>query len=437
MHLLFTHVTHSAKGMQQQYVTTRLRLHPSEHALQNSRQFGPRKRCQVPFKTVCSPLVMAAVHAAAAAAADTNATAQRLSTVARGFVGQATPLASDYYSKDYDWHEHAAATAPLLAAQWAGAPAAVQQAAVMNDASGLPLSAVAAFLRQQQSNSSTALQQGLGIPVNSISPVKCRDADEPRDADTAAAAHDTRTSGGLSGDSSSSSSDNEWEQFYRAHPAAKFFKERRYLLLEFPCLSPPSCPGHVVEIGAGCGSSILPVLRAQPQARATLSDISSTCLQQLLQAMQHLGLDTQRVEAFTADGTSSALAQRLAGCAADVALIMFTLSAVMPEGMLGMMRNAAAALRPGGLLCIRDHALYDMVSSDRHHVCLRACAGLRATRWRQAHEMSAAETLWLTAAACTAQQHVASLLAAAVVMVFVCCCCCCCDHSAGAAAYTS
>jgi hypothetical protein len=103
------------------------------------------------------------------------------------------------------------------------------------------------------------------------------------------------------------------------------------------------------------------VLRVQPHARATLSDISSTCLQQLLQACSHLGLDSTRVDAFVADGTSPELGQRLAACAADAVLIMFTLSAVVPEGMLGMMRNAAAALRPGGVLCIRDHALYDMV----------------------------------------------------------------------------
>jgi hypothetical protein len=77
--------------------------------------------------------------------------------------------------------------------------------------------------------------------------------------------------------------------------------------------------------------------------------------------MGHLGLDTSRVEAFTADGTGPELGQRLASCAADAVLIMFTLSAVVPEGMLGMMRNAKAALRAGGVLCIRDHALYDMV----------------------------------------------------------------------------
>jgi predicted O-methyltransferase YrrM len=149
--------------------------------------------------------------------------------------------------------------------------------------------------------------------------------------------------------------------FYRAHPSARFYKERRYLLLEFPCLAPPAQLQHVVEIGAGCGSSILPVMRAQPQAQVTVCDVSATCLQQLQGAMQLLGLEPQLCSCFVADGTDPGLGGRLAACAADVALIMFTLSAVEPAGMLVMMQNAAASLRPGGLLCVRDHALYDMV----------------------------------------------------------------------------
>ena len=64
-----------------------------------------------------------------------------------------------------------------------------------------------------------------------------------------------------------------------------------------------------------------------------------------------------------ADGTDPNLGVKLAqeGCKADVALIMFTLSAVLPEAMLQMLRNAWCGLRPGGVLCIRDHGLYDMV----------------------------------------------------------------------------
>lgn len=296
--------------------------------------------------------------------ADTNAVAQRLSsTIARGFVGQDTPLASSYHSQDYDWQQHAEQTAPLVEAQWAAAPAAVQAAAVLD--AGQPISAVRELLlrlQQQSPSNSDITTSSNGVDHNSDSAAETSIPIHSRSSTTAPVVTATPSSSPSSASSSSSSADNEWEQFYRAHPAARFFKERRYLLLEFPCLAPPSVLQHVVEIGAGCGSSILPVLRAQPHAQATLSDISSTCLQQLLQAMQHLGLDTQRVEAFTADGTDPKLGVRLAGCAADAVLIMFTLSAVVPEGMLGMMCNAAAALRPGGLLCIRDHALYDMVS---------------------------------------------------------------------------
>jgi hypothetical protein len=318
--------------------------------------------------------------AALAAAADTVAAGQRLSIIARGFVGQANSLAEQYHSTDFDWNEHAHQTAPLVEAQWAGAPAAVQQAATL-DADGKPLSAVAELLQKLQedglgsSSSHSIVVTAHSQPVSSsCTPGAAAGAAssnpavavEPAAAATAAGSQERSPSNSTSTSSTASSASevgtNEWELFYRAHPAAKFFKERRYLLLEFPCLAPSSQLQHVVEIGAGCGSSILPVLRAQPQARATLSDISGTCLQQLLQAMQHLGLDSSRVDTFTADGTSAELGQRLAGCGADAALIMFTLSAVVPEGMLGMMRNAAASLRPGGLLCIRDHALYDMVS---------------------------------------------------------------------------
>jgi hypothetical protein len=59
---------------------------------------------------------------------------------------------------------------------------------------------------------------------------------------------------------------DRWEQFYQAHPTARFFKERRYLLLEFPELLRME---HVAEIGCGCGSSILPVLKANPASRTT------------------------------------------------------------------------------------------------------------------------------------------------------------------------
>lgn len=94
-----------------------------------------------------------------------------------------------------------------------------------------------------------------------------------------------------------------------------------------------------------------------------MCDVSATCLYQLRAAAAADGLSQSRIDAFVADATDPSLAARLSSDPADVALIMFTLSAVPPGdgGMLSMLRNAAAALKPGGRLCIRDHGLGDMV----------------------------------------------------------------------------
>ncbi|KAI5398216.1 hypothetical protein KIW84_063850, partial [Lathyrus oleraceus] len=71
-------------------------------------------------------------------------------------------------------------------------------------------------------------------------------------------------------DSSSSSSTQSpqsdvqaWKQFHTRHSSGKFFKERRYLLKEFPQLlsSPPNSNPKLLEVGCGNGSTVLPILR--------------------------------------------------------------------------------------------------------------------------------------------------------------------------------
>jgi hypothetical protein len=226
-------------------------------------------------------------------------------------------------------------------------------------------------------------------------------AEEAAAGDALAAAAAAHPAGGGGGGSDVEAADsgggaaNEWEVFFRAHPTARFFRERRYLGLSFPCLAPPggggggggegaaaaaaaeaerssgaaaeggggAALGHILELGAGCGSSILPLLKLHPSARATVCDVSATCLRQLRAAAAADGVNPGRVAAFVADATDPMLGPKLAADPADAALIMFTLSAVPPTeaGMVAMMRNAAAGLRRGGRLCVRDHALGDMV----------------------------------------------------------------------------
>lgn len=91
------------------------------------------------------------------------------------------------------------------------------------------------------------------------------------------------------------------------------------------------------------------------------TDISSTCLEQLQAAARLEGIAPERLHLFPADATDPSLAPAFAPIAADALLIMFTLSAVVPEQQLVMLAHAYGSLRPGGQLLIRDHGLYDMV----------------------------------------------------------------------------
>ena len=60
-----------------------------------------------------------------------------------------------------------------------------------------------------------------------------------------------------------------WEAFHATHSSAQFFKERRYVPLAFPELMREDPPMHIVELGCGCGSSIVPVLKVRHRPLCT------------------------------------------------------------------------------------------------------------------------------------------------------------------------
>ena len=165
-----------------------------------------------------------------------------------------------------------------------------------------------------------------------------------------------------------------WERHFVRHADAPslFFKERRYLLDQFPMLrgeedgggeggeSGGCQPLRILETGCGNGSSVLPILKGNGQAYVHATDPSASAVAQ-----------TQRVVA----GCGEALAARLTAevqptltepCSPqyvgtfDLALIVFTLSAVPGDGDVRLLRSTAQAVRPGGRVLIRDYGLYDM-----------------------------------------------------------------------------
>ena len=76
----------------------------------------------------------------------------------------------------------------------------------------------------------------------------------------------------------------------------------RYLMMEFPCLMEAN--QHIFEIGCGCGSSLLPILKANITSRVTATDLSPTAVRLFCKAAEVAGIDRARYEAFALDAVA-------------------------------------------------------------------------------------------------------------------------------------
>eukprot|EP01025_Chloroclados_australasicus_P025648 TRINITY_DN2559_c0_g1_i13.p2 TRINITY_DN2559_c0_g1~~TRINITY_DN2559_c0_g1_i13.p2 ORF type:complete len:244 (-),score=12.11 TRINITY_DN2559_c0_g1_i13:67-744(-) len=145
------------------------------------------------------------------------------------------------------------------------------------------------------------------------------------------------------------------------HSTAKFFKQRRYLTLEFPILQTQNGDNqpalYVFEIGCGCGSSIIPILQSNTQSRAVVCDISSSAIQRLNEMSQQCEL-SNRIKSYVFDASKQDQ-QVSFGPIFDVVLLIFTLSVVEPQHIGTVLQYVYNSLVPGGQLLFRDYGLYD------------------------------------------------------------------------------
>ncbi|KAK2402618.1 Methyltransferase family protein [Trifolium repens] len=195
-----------------------------------------------------------------------------------------------------------------------------------------------------------------------------------------------------------------WKQFHTRHSTGKFYKERRYLLKEFPELlssSPSNSNPKLLEVGCGNGSTILPILRANKnivvyacdcsdetleKAKEIITanavdlfkhhfhtfccDISTngfpnwlachTCRDQFLQKQSCCLSDYKEDNGLQLrDSCSSDEFDRCVG-GVDFITLIFTLSAVPLERMPRSIKECFTVLKPGGMVLFRDYGLYDM-----------------------------------------------------------------------------
>ena len=155
--------------------------------------------------------------------------------------------------------------------------------------------------------------------------------------------------------------DESWEKFHnKVNTTAKFFKERRYILQEFPQLLSEDMK-QVVEFGCGNGSTVIPLLKGNPATRVIAVDFSESAVSHTLEAVRQENLDLGRCEIFACDlSVSIEKEHRLWNLGCDAVLMMFMLSAVPPDLMQQSIRNAFGCLSPGGHVFFRDYGMYDL-----------------------------------------------------------------------------
>lgn len=181
-----------------------------------------------------------------------------------------------------------------------------------------------------------------------------------------------------------------WDQFYEVHQD-KFFKDRKWLFLEFPELLPsstverrtgarrshqepapeptedvaqtPPFPGQhasfrILEIGCGVGNSVFPIVNNIKNTDSFLycCDFSPRAIQLV---KDHPDYDDSVCHAFVHDICLEAAYFPFPPQSLDVILAVFVLSSINPQRMQRVVNRLSAYLKHGGVFLFRDYGRYD------------------------------------------------------------------------------
>lgn len=154
-----------------------------------------------------------------------------------------------------------------------------------------------------------------------------------------------------------------WNTFYTKHEEG-FFKDRKWINLEFPeliqCTSAGAGPKVVADLGCAVGNTIYPLLRTNKNTLLKIHalDFSSAAIE-IVKANREF--DSSIVQAEVWDmADPSGLPASLKPDSVDVVVLIFAFSALSPAQWPIAMRNLQKMLKVGGLLLLRDYGRYDL-----------------------------------------------------------------------------
>ena len=158
-----------------------------------------------------------------------------------------------------------------------------------------------------------------------------------------------------------------WDKFY-SNNQASFFKDRKWLVQEFPVLGEATKAAHgpvtVLEVGAGAGNTAFPLLanNQNPDLRLHACDYSTKAIDVIRSQSAYTSQPTPVLQADVWDIASHNLPPGLDTASVDIVLMIFIFSALSPDQWNEAVRNIFRLLKPGGEVLFRDYGRGDLAS---------------------------------------------------------------------------
>ncbi|XP_045726539.1 tRNA N(3)-methylcytidine methyltransferase METTL2A isoform X1 [Mirounga angustirostris] len=116
---------------------------------------------------------------------------------------------------------------------------------------------------------------------------------------------------------------------------------------------------RILEVGCGVGNTVFPILQTNrdPGLFVYCCDFSSTAVE-LVQTDS--AYDPCRCFAFVHDLCDEDTSYPVPGESLDIIILIFVLSAVVPDKMQKAINRLSRLLKPGGMMLLRDYGRYDM-----------------------------------------------------------------------------
>lgn len=155
-----------------------------------------------------------------------------------------------------------------------------------------------------------------------------------------------------------------WDIFYKNN-RENFFKDRRWLQIEFPSLfaatKENAGPKTIFEIGCGAGNTMFPILNVNKNEHLRVFGVDyAPKAVELVRSSSAFNPKYAHVSVWDLTNKEATLPDGLQSHSVDIAVMIFVFSALSPDEWTRAIDNLHKVLKPGGIILFRDYGRYDL-----------------------------------------------------------------------------